>query len=56
MTQLNYINKPVFDHGAVNKISEILKVVLNVAQNSLGDSTEKVFTNSALQLLKKSNQ
>ena len=25
MTQLNYINKPVFDHGAVNKISEILR-------------------------------
>ena len=25
MTQLNYINKPVFDHGAVNKISEVLR-------------------------------
>ena len=25
MTQLNYINKPVFDHGAVNQISEILR-------------------------------
>ena len=24
MTQLNYINKPVFDHGAIEQISEIL--------------------------------
>jgi len=24
MTQLNYINKPVFDHGAIEQISEVL--------------------------------
>ena len=25
MTQLNYINKPIFDHGAVEQVSEVLR-------------------------------
>ena len=25
MTQLNYINKPIFDHGAIEQISEVLR-------------------------------
>ena len=36
-----------------DKISSILKLILNIAQNSLGDSTQKVFSENARLHLRK---
>jgi len=48
---LDNLKEDIYDDQ--EKISEILKIILNVSQNSLGDTTQKVFTENAKLLLRK---
>jgi len=47
---LDDLKESIYDDD--NKISEILKVILNIAQNTLGESANEIFTKSAELLTK----